>query len=218
MMMIIVIYRSNSNSNVIFNLRGSERDKWGRHQWGHCEFSVLVDRGTFGVLPLIYFYLPRRARAYLFPQSVRFHYFCSGSISVDPIRPQTRRIFDWLDIDRRGFLYIYIYIYIYMCIYIYIYMCVYVYIYIYIRERERDVYIYIYICIMKMIIMIIIIIMQDTNKTRLPGVRRVPRRPLLPGGHGHRYIYIYIYTYIYTCIYIYIYICLPGGHGHRPSN
>ena len=38
---------------------------------------VLFDR-LFGVLPLIYFYLPRRARAYLFLQSVKIHYFCSG--------------------------------------------------------------------------------------------------------------------------------------------
>ena len=45
-------------------------------------------RGTFWVLPLTYFYLPRSARAYLFPQSVKSHYFCSGPISVDPICPQ----------------------------------------------------------------------------------------------------------------------------------
>ena len=40
----------------------------------------------FWVLPLAYFYLPESARAHLFPQSVEIHYFCSGPISVDPIR------------------------------------------------------------------------------------------------------------------------------------
>ena len=38
--------------------------------------------------PLTYFYLPKSARAYLFPQFVKIHYFCSGPISVDPICPQ----------------------------------------------------------------------------------------------------------------------------------
>ena len=28
---------------------------------------MFFDRGTFGVLPLTYFYLPKSARAYLFP-------------------------------------------------------------------------------------------------------------------------------------------------------
>ena len=49
---------------------------------------VFFDRGTFGVLPLTYFHLPKSARAYLFPQSVKRHYFCSGTISLDPICPQ----------------------------------------------------------------------------------------------------------------------------------
>ena len=39
-------------------------------------FSFLT--GTFWVLPLTYFTLPKSARAYLFPQSVEIHYFCSG--------------------------------------------------------------------------------------------------------------------------------------------
>ena len=46
---------------------------------------MFVDRGTFWVFPLTYFYIPKSARAYLFPQSVNIPYFCSGSISVDPI-------------------------------------------------------------------------------------------------------------------------------------
>ena len=51
---------------------------------------VLFDRGSFWVLPLICFYIPKSARAYLFPQSVSFYYFCSGPISVDPICSQPR--------------------------------------------------------------------------------------------------------------------------------
>ena len=49
---------------------------------------MFFDRGTFWVLLLTYFYLPKSARAYLFPQSVKINYFCSGPISVDPICPQ----------------------------------------------------------------------------------------------------------------------------------
>ena len=48
------------------------------------------DRGTFWVLPLTYFYIPKSARAYLFPKSIEIHYFCSIPISVDPICPQPR--------------------------------------------------------------------------------------------------------------------------------
>ena len=51
----------------------------------------LFDRGTFWVLPLICVYIPKSARAYLFPPSVKAHVFCSGSpICVDPICPQPR--------------------------------------------------------------------------------------------------------------------------------
>ena len=48
---------------------------------------MVFDRGTFRVLPLTCFYLPKSARAYLFPQSVKIHSFCSRPISVDPICP-----------------------------------------------------------------------------------------------------------------------------------
>ena len=52
---------------------------------------MFFDRGTFLVLPLTYFYLPKSARAYLFPQSFKMNYFCcSGPISVDPICPQPK--------------------------------------------------------------------------------------------------------------------------------
>ena len=52
---------------------------------------MLFDRGTFWVLSLTCFCLPKSARAYLFPQSVKVHYFCGGPISADPICPQPRR-------------------------------------------------------------------------------------------------------------------------------
>ena len=51
---------------------------------------MFFGRGTFWVLPLAYFYLPKSARACLFPQSVKVHYFRSGPISVDPICPQIK--------------------------------------------------------------------------------------------------------------------------------
>ena len=74
-------------------------------------------RGTFWVLPLTYLYLPKSARAYLFP-ICQIHYFCSGPISVDPICPQP--IFSLLAprgaVAARSFadaagIYIYIYVY-----------------------------------------------------------------------------------------------------------
>ena len=56
---------------------------------GSLHFSCFLT-GNLGVLPLTYFYLSKSARAYLFPQSVKIHYFCSGPSSVDPICPQPR--------------------------------------------------------------------------------------------------------------------------------
>ena len=50
--------------------------------------STFLDRGTFWALPLTYFYLPKSAWAYLFPQSIKIHHFCSGPVSADPICPQ----------------------------------------------------------------------------------------------------------------------------------
>ena len=54
---------------------------------------MFFDRGTFWVLPSIYFYLPKSARACLFPRLSKFHYFCSGPTSADPIFPQTKALF-----------------------------------------------------------------------------------------------------------------------------
>ena len=107
--------------------------------------------GCLGVLPLIYFYIPKSARAYLFPQSVKIHYFRSGPISVDPICPQSIRS------RRRGpilqpvcFLLsdaIHIYMYTYIYIYIYIHTHTYTisqHMYIYIYIHITYIYIYIY--------------------------------------------------------------------------
>ena len=55
---------------------------------GATAIVMVFDGGTFGVLPLTNCYIPKSARAYLFPQSVKMYYFCSGPISVDPICPQ----------------------------------------------------------------------------------------------------------------------------------
>ena len=41
---------------------------------------VFLDRGTSGVLPLTYFYLPKSARAYLFPPICQNRSFCSGFV------------------------------------------------------------------------------------------------------------------------------------------
>ena len=54
---------------------------------------MFFDGGTFWVLPSTYVYLPKSARAYLFPLSVKIRYFCSGPIGVDPIRPRPK--VDW---------------------------------------------------------------------------------------------------------------------------
>ena len=63
---------------------------------------MFFDRGTFWILLLTYFCLPRSARAYLFTQSVKHHYFHSGPISVDPISPQpTHALCTLLFVSRR---------------------------------------------------------------------------------------------------------------------
>ena len=54
------------------------------------QFHVFVDGGTFWALPLTCLYLPKSARAYLFPPSVKTHYLCSGPISADPACPQPK--------------------------------------------------------------------------------------------------------------------------------
>ena len=68
-------------------LRGDRKGTNGVSTMGSLQISCFLT-GTFWVLPLIYFYIPRSARAYPFYPTYQIHYFCSGPISVDPICPQ----------------------------------------------------------------------------------------------------------------------------------
>ena len=70
---------------------------FGRGQMGSARigslhfFLVFVDRGTFWVLLLACFYLPKSARAYYFPQSLSKPItFLQRAIRVDPICPQPK--------------------------------------------------------------------------------------------------------------------------------
>ena len=68
---------------------------------GSLQVVMFFDRGTFGVLPLTYFYIPKSARAYLFPQSVKIRYFAAApSVSAPFVRnqelPRTRAMSDVL--------------------------------------------------------------------------------------------------------------------------
>ena len=69
---------------------GARKQTNGVSTNGVTAHFIVVDRGIFWVLPLIYFYLAKSARAYIFPQSAKIHFCCSGPISVDPICPQPR--------------------------------------------------------------------------------------------------------------------------------
>ena len=86
-------------ANLVFFDRGAERsgEAVGKGQTGSAligslqiSCNVFFDRRTFWALPLTYFDIVKSARSYLFPQSFKIHYFCSGPISVDPIYLQPR--------------------------------------------------------------------------------------------------------------------------------
>ena len=66
------------------------KGQMGSALMGSLQISMWFDRGTFWVLPLTYFCLPKGARTYLFPQSVEINDFRSGPVSVDPICPQPK--------------------------------------------------------------------------------------------------------------------------------
>ena len=78
----------NSNSNYDSTATASRKGPVGSALTGSLRISCFMTEGLFGVLMLSYFYLPKSARAYLFPQSVKINYFCSSPISVDHICPQ----------------------------------------------------------------------------------------------------------------------------------
>ena len=51
---------------------------------GVTAIFMFFDRGTFWVLPLPYFYLPKSARAHLFPQSVKIRTSAAASLVLTP--------------------------------------------------------------------------------------------------------------------------------------
>ena len=137
----------------------SERDKLGRHYGVTADFRLFFSDRLFGVLPSTCFYLPKRAWSYLFRQSVKIHYFCSGPIRADPICPQANPCLH--DCERqcsangvshraaptryptRMFIRVCVYIYIYIYIYTQTYMYMYAYIYIHTYTHIHIIYIYI---------------------------------------------------------------------------
>ena len=84
MVMVIVIVEGRPRLQV------SGEGRTGSAPMGSLQVSCFCYRGTFGVLPLTYFYLPKSARVYLFPQSVEIRYFRGGPVSVDPISPRPK--------------------------------------------------------------------------------------------------------------------------------
>ena len=135
----------------------SERDKWGRHQWGHCKCCVCLTEGPLvdsSQPTIIFSKVPGRT---CFPNFVKIlllllmiivipiiiiiiitviaiarsappkiRYFCSGPLSVDPIRPRPKSALGGSR-DVYTILYIcYTIVYpIYYTIYIYIYILYY---------------------------------------------------------------------------------------------
>ena len=104
-----------------------------------CKSYFFWQRDLLGT-PVNLLNLPKSDRAYLFPQSVKNHYFCSGPISVDPICPQPRGV-------HRPRHYVLresciqtnnVYVYIYIYIYITLSLSLYIYIYIYIHGSLGD--------------------------------------------------------------------------------
>ena len=57
------------------------KGQMGSAPMGSLQSSCFLLTGTFRVLPLTCFYLPKSARAYPFPQSIKIHYFRSGPIN-----------------------------------------------------------------------------------------------------------------------------------------
>ena len=81
---------------------GKGRDKWGQHERVTANF-MFFDRGTFWVLPLTYSYLPKSARAYLFPQSVKFITFAAAPLVLTPfVRNQVKAAVVTRDRTRMG--------------------------------------------------------------------------------------------------------------------
>ena len=61
-----------------------EKQQMGSALMGLLHFCVFFDRGTFQLLSLTYFYLPKSARAYLFPRSVKFITSAAAPVVLTP--------------------------------------------------------------------------------------------------------------------------------------
>ena len=114
---------------------------------GFTALFMLFDRGTFRVLPLTYLYLPKSARAYLFPQSVKI---ITSAVAPVVSTPFVRiRLVKWArrppKISHRS-------ICISMCIYIYIYTYIYIMMMmiLIIINMIIHVYIHIHICVVSL--------------------------------------------------------------------
>ena len=68
------------------------RTRFGKGQTGSAlmgslQHFMFFDRGTFWVLLLTYFYLPKSARAYIFPQPVKIITFAAAPLVLTPFVP-----------------------------------------------------------------------------------------------------------------------------------
>ena len=157
---------------------------------------VFWQRDLLGT-PVNLLYLPKSARAYLFPQSLKNNYVCCGPISVDPVCPQPNEGWNHSRQERSCWDHSIMMIMIIIIIIIIIVVVV-------------------VVVIVIVIVMIILLILIVMIITRNDITRNSDRLLDFPGalGRGANYkrhwLYIYIYIYMhmctYICIYIYIYI------------
>ena len=108
------------------------------------------------MFPFAYFYLPKSARAYLFPQSVKLVTFAAAPLVLTPfVRNRFRdrscatpalslSLSLPLSLSLSLYIYIYTYIYIYIYIYIYVYTYTYTYTYTYVYMYYIHIYMFIY--------------------------------------------------------------------------
>ena len=91
----IYIYVSRSSPGRIVVVLFTRKGTNGVSTNGVTAIFKFFDRGTFWVLPLTYLYLPKSARAYLFPQSVKIDTFAAAPVVLTPFvrsqRLQTNR-------------------------------------------------------------------------------------------------------------------------------
>ena len=106
-----IVCRDQSSGLLEYHRKGTH----GVRANGVTADFMFFDRGFVGVLPLIYLHLPRSARVYLFPQSVKLPYVCSSPVGVAPrLRYEERGSWSQACGEDGQYIYIYIYIYIYV--------------------------------------------------------------------------------------------------------